>query len=269
MMNRQEKMVEHLGDATWKALLDAVDLFSFIGELTVTLVKTLRHPNKIRWRETFYYMDQCGCKALPITIIICLLMGLILGFQGAVQLRKVGTDIFLADFVGLSILKELGPLMVAMIATGRAGSAFAAEIGTMKVSEEVDALETMGFSPQRFLVIPKLLAMLLMMPLLTIFGNIAGILGGFIVGISMLQLPPIAYYNRTIAAISPTIFSLGLIKSACFAIIITVVGCMRGFQAENDAQSVGRSTTSAVVTAIFWIVIADWVLTMIFTMMGY
>jgi phospholipid/cholesterol/gamma-HCH transport system permease protein len=268
-MSKQERIIENIGDASWHVLRDAVDMFYFIGELTVTIIVTIRYPRKIRWRETFYYMDQCGCKALPITIIICLLMGLILGFQGAVQLRKVGTDIFLADFVGLSILKELGPLMVAMIATGRAGSAFAAEIGTMKVSEEVDALETMGFSPQRFLVMPKLLAMLVMMPLLTVFGNIAGIIGGFIVGVSMLKLPPIAYYNRTIAAISPEIFALGLIKSAVFAVIISVVGCMRGFQAKNDAQSVGRATTSAVVTAIFWIVIADWILTMLFTMMGY
>jgi phospholipid/cholesterol/gamma-HCH transport system permease protein len=268
-MSKQERIVENIGDAAWKAMRDMVDLFCFVGELTVTIFTALRQPRKVRWRETFYYMDQCGCKALPITIIICLLMGLILGFQGAVQLRKVGTDIFLADFVGVSILKELGPLMVAMVATGRAGAAFAAEIGTMKVSEEVDALETMGCSPHRFLVIPKLLAMLVAMPLLTIFGNIAGIIGGFIVGISMLKLPPVAYYNRTVAAISPEIFASGLIKSAVFAVIITVVGCMRGFQAENDAQSVGRATTSAVVTAIFWIVIADWVLTMMFTMMGY
>ena len=268
-MSKQERIVENIGDAALNAMHDTVQLFCFIGELTVTIIATLRCPQKIRWRETFYYMDQCGCKALPITIIICLLMGLILGFQGAVQLSKVGTDIFLADFVGVSILKELGPLMVAMVATGRAGSSFAAEIGTMKVSEEIDALETMGCSPQRFLVIPKLLAMVVAMPLLTIFGNIAGIIGGFIVGITMLQLPPIAYYNRTIGAITPMVFTSGLIKSLAFAVIITVVGCMRGFQAENDAQSVGRVTTSAVVTAIFWIVIADWILTMLFTMMGY
>lgn len=268
-MSKEERIIENIGNTALYSIRDTVYLFYFIGELTVTIFAALRHPRKVRWRETFYYIDQCGCKALPITVLICLLMGLILGFQGAVQLKKVGTDIFLADFVGLSIIKELGPLMVAMIATGRAGSAFAAEIGTMKASEEIDALETMGCSPHRFLVIPKLLAMLIAMPLLTLFGNIAGLMGGFIVGTTMLKLPPVAYYNRTIAAISPLAFSTGLVKSVVFAIIIAVVGCMRGFQAGNDAQSVGRATTSSVVTTIFWIVIADWILTMIFTMMGY
>jgi phospholipid/cholesterol/gamma-HCH transport system permease protein len=268
-MNREERIIEHIGQVAWEFFLDSIDMVRFIGELFYTTLLVIRHPRMVRWKETLYYMDMCGSKALPITIIICLLMGLILGFQAAVQMHKFGTDIFVADLVGLSILKELGPLMVAMIATGRAGSAFAAEIGTMKVAEEIDALKTMGFSPHRFLVIPKMLAMVCVMPVLTIYGDLAGLFGGFVVGVTMLGLPPVSYFNRSVLVLSPVTFSLGLVKSVVFAFIIAMVGCMRGFQSANDAQGVGRSTTSAVVTSIFWIVIADWFLTMIFTMMGY
>ena len=175
----------------------------------------------------------------------------------------------MADLVGFSILKELGPLMVAMIATGRAGSAFAAEIGTMKVNDEISALETMGFAPSRFLVIPKMLAMVLVAPVLTVFGDVIGIVGGFVVGTTMLGLPLMAYYNRTVEVLYPMVFILGMVKSIVFALIIAVIGCLRGFQAECNAQGVGRATTSAVVTSIFLIVIADAVLTIIFSLMGY
>jgi phospholipid/cholesterol/gamma-HCH transport system permease protein len=214
-------------------------------------------------------MDMCGSQAVPIVLMICFLMGVILGFQASVQMRKFGTELYVADLVGFSILKELGPLMVAMIATGRAGSAFAAEIGTMKVNDEISALETMGFAPSRFLVIPKMLAMVIVSPALTVFGDVIGIVGGFVVGTTMLGLPLMAYYNRTVEVLYPMIFILGLVKSVVFALIIAVIGCLRGFQSECNAQGVGRATTSAVVTSIFLIVIADAALTIIFSLMGY
>jgi phospholipid/cholesterol/gamma-HCH transport system permease protein len=214
-------------------------------------------------------MDMCGSDALPIVTMICFLMGLILGFQTAVQMHKYGGDIFTADLVGFSITKELGPLMVAVIATGRAGSAFAAEIGTMKVSEEIDAMETMGLVTSRFLIMPKMIAMIMVIPILTVFGDIAGLFGGFLVGWLKLGIPPVAYYNRTILVLTPMTFVLGLVKSAVFAFLIAAVGCMRGFEAGSDAKGVGRSATSAVVSGIFLIVIADALLTFLFTTMGY
>ena len=269
-MSRQRapQLIEHVGEASIRIGRDCVNMLSFVGELSAGIMEAVKHPRKIRWKETLYYMDMCGSDALPIVMLICFLMGLILGFQAAVQMHKFGTDIFVADLVGLSIIKELGPLMVAMIATGRAGSAFAAEIGTMKVSEEIDAMETMGFVPCRFLIMPKVIAMLLAIPILTIFGDIAGIFGGFVVGSLKLEIPAIAYYNRTVVALTSANFLFGLIKSFVFAFLIAGVGCMRGFEARTDAQGVGRAATSAVVSAIFLVVVADALLTILFSMVG-
>lgn len=266
-LSRIRSPVAYIGEVSWQFGQDCKNMLAFIGETAVAISYAATHPRKIRWKETFYYMDVCGADALPIVSLICFLMGLILGFQGAIQLHKFGTDIYLADGVGLSIVKELGPLMVAMICTGRAGSAFAAEIGTMKVAEEIDAMVTMGFVPSRFLIIPKLFAMIIVMPLLTVFGDIAGIFGGMVVGHMNLGLPVITYYNRTLVAIKPIFFTEGLIKSMVFAILITVVGCMRGFESKNDAQGVGRATTSAVVSGIFLIILADTLLTILFSVL--
>jgi phospholipid/cholesterol/gamma-HCH transport system permease protein len=180
-------------------------------------------------------------------------------------MHKFGTDLYVADMVGLSIVKELGPLMVAMICTGRAGSAFAAEISTMKVSEEIDAMVTMGFKPSRFLIIPKLLALVLVMPVLTIFGNVVGIIGGMTVGVFSLGLPVITYFNRTVLIITPRCFTEGLIKSAVFAILIAAVGCLRGLEAKNDTHGVGSAATSAVVSGIFLVIVADTLLTFLFS----
>lgn len=259
--------ITHLGDMSVDFGKHFMSAVGYIGEFTSSLAYAIRHPFKIRWRETLYYIDVCGADALPIVSMICFLMGLILAFQGAVQLAKVGTDIYLADGVGLSIVKELGPLMVAMISTGRAGSAFAAEIGTMKVGEEISAMTTFGFIPSRFLFVPKFLAMIISLPILTLFGDFVGILGGMVVGYYKLGIPIVAYTNRTLAVISLTNITESLSKSVAFAIIITIVGCMRGFESSSDAQGVGKSATSAVVTSIFIIIIADSFLTYIFTQM--
>jgi len=247
----------------------AQETVAFIGELAAALWQAIAAPHRIRWRETFYYMDMCGSDALPITTIICYLMGLILGMQGAVQLQKYGGDIFLADGVGLSIVKELGPLMVAMICTGRAGSAFAAEIGTMKAGDEIDALTTMGLVPSRFLVIPKLIAMVVVMPLLTVFGNVVGIFGGMSVAYFYFDIPVFSYIHRTLVAVSAANLGESLTKSFIFAVIIALTGCLRGFQADRDAQGVGRAATSAVVIAIFLVVVADFTITFLFNELVY
>lgn len=262
-------MVDKIGNAATTIGEDFVFFVSFLGELASASKKLIRHPSRLRGKDMFYYMDLCGSQALPIVLCICYLMGVILGFQFALQAQKVGAEIYVADGVGFSILKELGPFMVAVISTGRAGSAFAAEIGTMKVNEEISALQTMGFSPVAFLVIPKLLAMLVTMPLLIVFGDFAGLAGGFTVGVTMMGLTPVAYLDRTFQVLLPSTLTMGVLKGLVFATIIALVGCMRGFQSKSDAQGVGRATTSAVVTSIFLVVVSDAILTRLYTLWGY
>ncbi len=243
-------------------------LIEFAGELTYALYQGFRHPRRVRWRDVVKYMDRCGSDGLPIVLLICFLMGLILGFQAALQLQMFGADIYAADLVGLSICRELGPLMVATICTGRAGSAFAAEIGTMKVSEEVDALVTMGLEPNRFLVVPKVVALMAVMPLLTVFGDVAGIAGGFTVAVLQMDLPFLAYWNQTVSALDQWDIVQGLIKSVVFGLFIAAVGCLRGLQTRGGAQGVGVSTTSAVVSGIFLIIILDAAMTIMFARLG-
>lgn len=262
-------MVDKIGVAADTIGRDFYFFMCFLGQLLIAIKDIIRHPAKLRARDMFYYMDLCGSQALPIVLCICYLMGVILGFQFALQAQKVGAEIYVADGVGFSILKELGPFMVAIISTGRAGSAFAAEIGTMKVNEEISALQTMGFSPVGFLVVPKLLAMLLTMPLLIVFGDFAGLLGGFTVGITMMDLTPVSYIDRTFEVLLPSTLTMGVLKGLVFATVIALIGCMRGFQSQSDAQGVGRATTSAVVTSIFLVVVSDAVLTRLYTMWGY
>jgi len=191
-------------------------------------------------------------------------MGLITAFQAAVQLRQFGADIYIADLVGLSITRELGPLMTAIIAAGRSGAAFAAEIGTMKVSEEVDALTTMGLDRTRFLVTPKVLALLFMLPCLTLYADVVGILGGLAVASGGFDIPIVVYLRQTAFAMSAWDVFSGLLKSVAFALLIAGVGCLRGFQAQTGAASVGRITTSAIVAGIFLIIVTDAIFTVLF-----
>ncbi len=256
------KTAEHVGKKCAGVLV-------FLGAVVLACREVIRNPKRLRKRDFFYYADLCGTRSLPIVLLICFLMGVILGFQAAVQMVKFGTEIFVADLVGFTVLKELGPLMVAMICTGRAGSAFSAEIGTMKTDDEANALYTMGISPERFLVVPKLLAMVTVMPLLTIFGDTAGLAGGLAVGTLGLGIPMAAYLERSAAALEYSSLLLGVLKSFFFAVIITFCGCYAGFRAAPNAQGVGRSATSAVVTSIFWVIIADALLTFVYSLWGY
>ena len=255
---------------------DAADGFSgaaggvaFLGEVCCGVAETLRHPEKLRWRFVWYYLELCGRKSVPIVVYICFLMGVILAFQAAVQLRNYGAELFVADLLAFSVLKELGPLMVAVIATGRAGSSFAAEIGTMKVDEEINALRTMGINPCRFLVVPKLLAMVVSLPLLTVIGDIMGLAGGLAVAVSYLGMPAGVYISRTFEVLRPDVLYMGVLKTVFFAVLITLVGCYRGFASSSDAQGVGRAATLAVVNGILAVVIADAVLTLLYMAWGY
>lgn len=254
-----------VGERTIRLWKETLEHISFVGELSYGLMQAILHPRQVRWAETLKYMDRTGTDALPIVTLITFLMGLILGFQSALQMEQYGAETLVANLVGLSIVRELGPLMVAMICTGRAGSAFAAEIGTMKVSEEVDALVTMGLEPTRFLIMPKVIALTLVMPLLTIFGDLMGIFGGLMVGILALDMSVVSYVNRTLEALQPWDFGEGLVKSVVFAVLISGIGCLRGLQARDSAQEVGKATTSAVVSGIFLIIVADTILAFIFS----
>lgn len=250
-----------LGNAAYKFFSDIKNIIGFSGSVMIVIFKIIKNPRKIPIQETLYYIDKTGVDAVPIVSLICFLMGMILGFQGITQMKRFGIDIYVADLVGLGIVRELGPLMVAMICTGRAGSAFAAEIGTMKVSEEIDALTTMGIKPERILVIPKITALIIAMPLLTIIGDIVGIIGGTVVSLLASDITFSVFCNRTLQAIVPANVFESLLKSIVFAVLIASVGCLRGMEAQNDAKGVGRATTSSVVSGIFLIVIADALIT--------
>lgn len=256
-MNQPGRFILRTGEAAGRIGAETVTLISFLGGLTNACVLAVRHPRKIRWKEMLYYMNVCGADGLPITLLLCVLTGIIIAYQAVLQMQKYGVESFLPGLVGCSMVRELAPMMVAVIATGRAGSAFAAEIGTMKVSEEIDALRTMGFDPVRFLVIPKLIAMLTMIPLLTVFGDFAGIVGGMAIGIGRFGMPFDAYYQTTVEWVKAKYFFEGMFKSVIFAWIITVVACWRGFRTGSDAIAVGKATTSTVVISILAVVIAD------------
>lgn len=252
---------ESLGQGAFKFFQDLKKLIGFTGDTFIALGYLIRHPRKISFKEVLFYMDKSGADAVPIVLLICFLMGLILAFQGIQQMGRFGLEIYVADLVALSLVRELGPLMVGMICIGRAGSAYAAELGTMKVAEEIDAMNTMGLKPNRFLVIPKITALAIVMPMLVVLGDIAGIVGGVVIGTTMSSASLVQYTNRTLASLEPSNILETLIKGIAFAFIIAAVGCFRGFEADNDAKGVGEATTSSVVSGIFLIVIMDFFIT--------
>jgi len=219
---------------------------------------------KIRWHSAFEQMVRIGVDSLPIVGMISFFVGLIMAMQGAYQLQPFGVVIYVADLVGVTITRELGPMLTAIIVAGRSGSAIAAEIGTMKVAEELDALRTMGLNPIGFLVVPRLLALIIVLPCLTILADLIGIGGGFFIAIVNLKIPFIAYLNETIQAIVMKDLITGLIKSFFFALIIGQIGCYQGFGVKGGAEGVGRSTTASVVISIFLIILADVAFTALF-----
>ncbi|MBN1562168.1 ABC transporter permease [candidate division KSB1 bacterium] len=219
---------------------------------------------KLRWGVTFVQMVRIGVESVPIVGVISFCVGLIIAMQAADQLEKFGATIYVADLVSVTMCRELGPLITAIIVAGRSGSAIAAEIGTMKVSEEIDALQTMALNPIGFLVVPRLLAMMIVVPCLTILSDFVGIAGGFVLALTNLKLAFIAYFNETAGALYAKDFITGLVKSFFFAIIIAQVGAYQGFNVSGGAEGVGKSTTTAVVVSIFLVIFADLMFTMLF-----
>ena len=262
-----ESLPEEIGRATANILDEIRANISFIGEAGVALFYALLNPKSIRWSDVFLTSEKIGVNAFSIIALVNFLVGLVISFQSAIPLSKYGGTLFVADLLVLSVFRELGPLMTAIVVNGRSGSAFAAEIGTMKVNEEVDALTTMGLDPVRFLVVPKVIASLFMIPILTVFGNLFGLLGG---GVVMLALgfPPIAYINEMVNAASYVDLLGGLFKSLFFAAIIAGVGCLEGLRTKTGAAAVGDSTTSAVVTGIVLIILIDGIFGVVFFYLG-
>lgn len=247
----------HLGDSTIENALNLRFLISFFGSVVISLVHVLFHPKSLRIDDTLLCMKKTGVDALPIVGLISFLLGLIMAFVSSIQLQDFGANIYVASLVALVMVSELGPIMTAIIVAGRSGSAFAAEIGSMKISEEIDALFTMGFNPTLFLAIPRILASIIVVPILTFFSDIFAVAGGLVVGVLMLDLTPTSYMSQTLETL--TLFDVlwGMLKSSIFAVLIAGVGCLRGFQAHGSAASVGNAATSAVVSGIFLIILFD------------
>jgi phospholipid/cholesterol/gamma-HCH transport system permease protein len=239
---------------------------AYVGSIVEGVGAAARRPRSLRGKDLLLYMSRTGNEALPIVALIAFLVGVIIAFQSSIQLKKYGADLYVADAVALGICMELGPLMTAIIMAGRSGSAFAAEIGTMKVNEEVDALDTMGLDSTRFLVLPKFLALVFTMPLLVTFASVCGIAGGLLIGTMSLGIPVHAYLTETLVNLNLWRVSQGYIKGECYAVVIAAVGCLRGLQTKTGAQGVGLSATSAVVTSIFLIIVVDAVLTVLFNL---
>ncbi len=227
------------------------------------MVKAALHPSTVRWRDTLLVAEELGVNALPIVALLSFLVGVIMAFQAAVALRQFGAEIFVANMIGLSVLREMGPLMTAIILAGRSGSAFAAEIGTMKVREEIDALKTMGLEPVRFLVVPRVIAAVVMTPVLTVFADLFGVMGGSVV-MTALGFPLITFFHQLQSAVSYGSLVGGLVKAFAFGILIAAIGCLRGLQTETGASAVGLSTTHAVVSGIILIVITDGIFSVIY-----
>ncbi|MBD3291116.1 MlaE family lipid ABC transporter permease subunit [candidate division KSB1 bacterium] len=248
-------------------LLFLAHLARFADLLKQALFWTIVAPIKgkqVRWKSTFDQMVLIGVNSIPIVAVICFFVGLILAMQAAYQLERFGASIYVADLVGVSMTREMGPLLTAIIIAGRSGSAIAAEIGTMRVYEEIDALRTMGFNPVQFLVVPRTLALLIMLPCLTLIADFIGILGGFFFAVFSLKISFIRYLNQTIDALVMKDLITGLVKTVVFAIIVAQVGCYQGFSVKGGAEGVGKATTASVVASIFLIILADLVCTMIF-----
>ncbi len=264
----EPRMLDRIGGKAWASLQGGYGLLSFLGASTIALVRELLQPRRIRWKSILYNLQTAGVAALPITGLLAFLLGIVIAYQGAEQLSRVGANIYIADLVGLSMVRELSPLITAIIIAGRSGSAYAAQIGTMRVTEEVDALRTLGIGPQDLLVLPKVIALVIALPLLTVYTDIMGILGGMVMARAQLDVGYATFIDRLDDAVSLTSFLIGIGKAPVFAAIIALVGCYQGFQVSGSAESVGRQTTRSVVQSIFLVILADALFSIAFSWLG-
>jgi len=256
-------VIEEIGVDTLNLWRDIRSQIAFVGEVTAALAHAATHPADVRWKEVWRICERVGADALAIVSLISVLLGLILAFQSAVPMKRFGAEIFVADLIGLAILRELGPLMTAILLAGRSGAAFAAEIGTMRVNQEVDALTTMGLSPVRFLVTPRIIAAVLMTPLLTLYSDLVGILGGALT-MTSFSIPFVTFLKEVDSAVGLPDFLAGFVKSFVFAILVAGIGCMRGLQTRAGASAVGDAATRAVVSGIILLVVVDGIFAVVY-----
>jgi phospholipid/cholesterol/gamma-HCH transport system permease protein len=265
---QRESFLSRLGGRAIDFSRSAAEMIAFVGDAALAFSKFLVGRATFRRTDLSLLLQECGAQALPIVSLISILVGLILGFVGAIQLKMFGAQIFVADVVAIGMVRVMGAIMTGIIMAGRTGAAFAAQLGTMEVNEEIDALKTLGISPMEFLVLPRMIALIIMMPLLCVYADLLGILGGLIVGVGMLKLTFVEYVNRTIEAVSLTTFWIGLFHSAVFGVLVALAGCLRGMQSGRSASAVGYAATSAVVTSIVAIIVATAIITYVCQVLG-
>lgn len=264
----EEGLLAQIGRHACERVRSATELLAFIGEVSVCIGQTLLNPQRIRWKALWVTLEQAGAHALPIVALLTFLMGVVIAYQGGQQLKTYGANIFIVELVSLTMLRELAPLLAAIIVAGRTGSAFTAQIGTMRVTEEVDALRTIGISPLEQLVLPKLSALVIAMPLLALFADVCGVLGGMLMAHALLEVSPHEFLHRLPQVVSLNSFLIGIAKAPVFAAIIALVGCYQGFKVEGGADSVGRQTTISVVQSIFLVIVVDALFSVLFSWLG-
>lgn len=253
----EPQLLERVGSRAGDAWEQFYAMLGFVGESAQAFANCVIHPTRMRWRPIFFNIRRAGFDALPIVGMLALLLGVVVAYQGADQLRQYGANIFVADLVGLSMLREFAPLITAITIAGRSGSAFAAQIGTMAVTEEIDAMRTLGIAPLELLVIPKVIALVIALPLLTVFADVLGVAGGMVMARTQLDVSYVEFLDRMAKAVSVTSYLVGIAKAPVFAIIISIVGCFQGFRTHGGADSVGLQTTRSVVQSIFLVIVAD------------
>ncbi len=256
-------LLDRVGDSANDLWRSNLEMLGFIGEASVAFMKLFVGKAQFRPSDLLLTIQECGAQALPIVSLISILVGLILAFIGAIQLKIFGAQIYVASLVGIGMVRALAAIMTGIIMAGRTGASFAAQLGTMQVNEEIDALKTLGISPMEFLVLPRMLALFLMMPLLSLYADLMGILGGLIIGVSMLDLNFMEYYNKTRTSVHLNDLWVGLFSAAVFGVLVALAGCLRGIQCGRSASAVGEATTSATVTSIVSIVVAMAVITVV------
>jgi phospholipid/cholesterol/gamma-HCH transport system permease protein len=265
---RKEFFVSLVGTKAIDCYRSINEMIAFLGEATIALSKFLVGKANFRRLDLLLLLQECGYQALPVVSLLSILLGLILGFVAAIELRMFGAQLFVADVVAIGMVRIMGAVMTGIIMAGRTGAAFAAQLGTMEVNEEIDALETFGIPPMEFLVLPRVIALVIMMPLLCVYSDVLGILGGVIVGVGMLDLGLIEYLNRTKEALSLSTFGIGIFHSVVFGVLVALSGCLRGMQSGRSASAVGYAATSAVVTGIVAIIVATAIITYICQVLG-
>jgi len=258
-------LLERLGRGSHYAVREAVEMTAFLGLTVIAIGRVSGHPPRLRITSWINHLERVGVNALPIVGLLSFLVGVVIAYQGADQLRRFGADIFMVNLLGITTLRELGVLLTAIIVAGRSGSAFAAQIGTMQVNEEVDAIRALGLDPVELLVLPRLFALLVAMPLLTVFADFMSLLGGLVIGMTVLDIPPIQFAHRLNTVVSQGTFWIGMVKAPVFGFLIAMVGCREGLNTGGSAESVGLHTTRAVVISIFLVIVVDAVFSVFFS----